>query len=76
VTLVAATGPVVAPLEDGVPVTVAQSPTATADTVAVTVWLKVVVEVQLTVTWPLSGFWTSMDVEAREATVPDAEGVV
>lgn len=53
VTLVAVTGPLAAPLEAGVPVAVTQSPTATAAAVADTVWVKAVVGVQLTVTWPL-----------------------
>ncbi|MGA2037062.1 MAG: hypothetical protein ABSH04_05700 [Acidimicrobiales bacterium] len=76
VTLEAVTGPLVAPLEAGVPVTVTQSPTVTADTDAVSVWVKVVVEVQLTVTWPLWEFWTSIDVPVIDATVPDAVGIV
>jgi len=75
VTVVAVTGPLVEPLEAGVPVAVTQSPTATSDTEDVSVWVKVVEEVQLTVTWPLEP-WTSIDVPAMDATVPDADGTV
>jgi hypothetical protein len=38
----------------------------------VAVWLNVVVGVQETVTWPVVGFWTSMESVETAATVPDA----
>jgi hypothetical protein len=75
-TLVAVTGPVVDPDVAGDPVAVTQSPTATFEAAAVTVWVNVVDDVQLTVTCPLSGFWTSIDVPVMAATVPDAPGWV
>ena len=49
-TLVALSGPVVEPVVAGVPVAMTQSPTATFDAATVTVWLKEVDAVQLTVT--------------------------
>jgi hypothetical protein len=54
----------------GVPVTVRQSPTATADSVSVTVSEKVVDEVHSTVVWPELVLWTSMVVPEIEATLP------
>jgi hypothetical protein len=54
------------------PVVVTQSPTARVEAGTVTVWLKVVVGLQLTVTCPLVGFWTSIEVPDRAASVPDA----
>jgi hypothetical protein len=47
----AVTGPVVDPGDAGVPVAVTQSPTATAPRATAVVWVKVVDDVQLTVTW-------------------------
>jgi hypothetical protein len=75
-TLVPAIGPLVEFFEAGFPVTVTQSPTATSDTVEVTVWVKVVEGVQLTVTCPVSGFWTSIELPVTAATLPDAPGIV
>ena len=46
---------------DGVPVTVRQSPTATADMVWLAVCENVVVPVQLTVVCPVLVFCTSME---------------
>jgi hypothetical protein len=54
----------------GVPVTIRQSPTATADSVSVTVSEKIVVEVHSTVVWPELVLWTSMVVPEIEATLP------
>lgn len=58
----------------GFPTALTQSPTATCDSETDTVWVKVVEGVQLTVTWPLCGFCTSMEVPLSAATVPDAAG--
>lgn len=77
VTVMALTGPVVdEPPEARGPVAVMQSPTDTAEAETVSVWVKVVVGVQLTVTWPVSGFCTSIEVPLIVATVPAADGVV
>jgi hypothetical protein len=54
----------------GVPVTVRQSPTATSDSVSVTVSEKVVDEVHSTVVWPELVLWTSIVVPEIEATLP------
>jgi hypothetical protein len=56
------------------PVTVTQSPTATADAETSTIWLKVVDVVQVTVTCPESWFWTSIDDPVMAATDPEAPG--
>jgi hypothetical protein len=55
---------------DGVPVTVRQSPTATALRVCVAVSEKVVVAVQLTEVWPSVVLCTSIVVPSMEATLP------
>ena len=39
-----------------VPEAMTQSPTATDDAGTLTIWLKVVVVIQLTVTWPVNWF--------------------
>ncbi len=57
---------------DADPVAVTQSPTLTALTVSVTLLENVVVDVQLTVVWPLLGFWTSMLDALSAATLPVA----
>jgi hypothetical protein len=59
-------------LEDleGVPVTVRQSPTATALWGWVAVSENVVVPVQFTVVCPVLAFWTSMEVPLMDATLP------
>ncbi len=57
---------------DSNPVAVTQSPTATALTDSVTLLENVVVDVQLTVVWPLLGFCTSMFDALRAATLPVA----
>jgi hypothetical protein len=54
----------------GAPVTVRQSPTATADSVSVTLSEKVVDEVHSTVVWPELVLWTSIVVPEIEATLP------
>ena len=56
------------------PVTVTQSPMATLVAATVTVLVKLVDDVQLTVTWPVCWFWTSIDDPEMEATDPDAPG--
>jgi hypothetical protein len=56
------------------PLTVTQSPTATAEAGSVTVWLKRVELVQLTVTCPCCWFWTSIDCPVMAATDPKAPG--
>ncbi len=55
--------------------TVTQSPSASCVEGTVTGWLKVVVGVHETVTWPTAGFWTSIELVAIEtaATVPEAD---
>jgi hypothetical protein len=62
-------------LEDlaGVPVTVKQSPTATALPVTASVCENVVDEVVLTVVCPALALWTSMDVPVIDATLPLAD---
>jgi hypothetical protein len=57
---------------DADPVAVRQSPTATALTDSVTLLENVVVDVQLTVVWPLFGFCTSMLDALSAATLPVA----
>ena len=64
---------VIVPLDDD-PLTVTQSPAATEEAGTVAVWVKVVEGVQLTVTWPLCGFWTSMVEPERAATEPEVNG--
>jgi len=60
-------------LVDELLVAVTQSPTASCDEGRVTVWLKLVEAVQVTVTWPLAGFWTSIEVPGTTAAmVPEA----
>ena len=61
---------------DGVPVTVRQSPTATALTVSVAVSENVVVGVQLTEVWPSVALCTSIVVPEMEATLPLAPAPV
>jgi hypothetical protein len=56
---------------DAVPVAVRQSPTLTELTVSLTLSENVVVDVQLTVVWPLVGFWTSMLDALSAATLPE-----
>jgi hypothetical protein len=52
---------------------VTQSPTARLDEARVTVWVKRVDGVQLTVTWPLDGFCTSIEIPGTTAAmVPEA----
>jgi hypothetical protein len=54
-------------------VAVTQSPTASSEDGSVTVWVKFVEDVQVTVTWPLDGFCTSIEVPGTTAAmVPDA----
>jgi hypothetical protein len=54
-------------------VAVTQSPTASSEDGSVTVWVKFVEAVQVTVTWPLDGFCTSIEVPGTTAAmVPDA----
>jgi hypothetical protein len=55
---------------DGVPVTVRQSPAATALRVSLAVSEKVVLGVQLTDVWPAVALCTSIVVPEREATLP------
>jgi|GEM_PF-4677049 len=76
VTVRAVMGPGGVPVVAGAPVIDTQSPTATSDSEAVTVRTKVVEEDQLTVTWPSTGFCTSMedDVGEMAATCPEAPG--
>jgi hypothetical protein len=57
-----------------VPVTVTQSPAATDDAVSVAVFVKAVEAFQLTVTWPVCAFWTSIDEPEMAATEPEAPG--
>ena len=76
VMLVAVIGPVDPLAAGGVPVTVMQEPETTAAEVAACVWVKTVDDVHPTVTWPVCGFWTSMEVAVMVATVPNALGVV
>jgi hypothetical protein len=64
---------VIVDLEDD-PLILTQSPAATEVDGTVAVWEKVVDGVQLTVTWPLCWFWTSMDDPATAATDPEATG--
>jgi hypothetical protein len=59
---------------EALPETVTQSPTATEDAGTVTIWVKAVDVVQLTVTWPLCWFWTSMEEPVMTATEPEAPG--
>jgi hypothetical protein len=61
---------------DGVPVTVRQSPAATALTVSVAVSENVVVGVQLTDVCPSAALWTSMVVPEIDATLPLAPAPV
>ncbi len=56
------------------PETVTQSPTATEEAGTVAIWVKVVDVVQLTVTWPLKLFCTSIDDPVMAATLPKAPG--
>jgi hypothetical protein len=60
----------------GVPVAVTQSPTATADSVSVTVSENLVDDVQSTVVCPELVLWTSMVVPEIEATLPLATPAV
>lgn len=62
---------VMTPLAE-LPVTVTQVPTVTAAVVTVTVRENVVVDVQLTVSCPVAGFWTSIEAPLSAATVPAA----
>jgi hypothetical protein len=64
---------VIVPLDDD-PLTLTQSPAAAEEDATVATWEKVVVAVQLTVTWPLCWFWTSMDEPEMAATEPEAPG--
>jgi hypothetical protein len=57
---------------DGVPLTVTQSPLASALTASVTVLENVVVVLQFTVVCPELAFWTSMLDPLSEATLPEA----
>lgn len=57
-----------------VPETVTQSPTATEVAGTLTIWVKAVDVVQLTVVWPLCWLWTSMDDPVMAATEPEAPG--
>ena len=57
---------------EAVPVAETQSPTAKELTVSDTVLENEVVDVQLTVVWPVLAFCTSMLVALRAATLPDA----
>jgi hypothetical protein len=60
-------------LVDELLVAVTQSPTASSEEGKVTVWVKFVEAVQVTVTWPLEGFCTSIEVPGTTAAiVPDA----
>ena len=56
------------------PVTLTQSPAATFAADRVTVLVKAVEPVQLTVTCPDCWFWTSIDDPVMAATDPDAPG--
>ncbi|HVX23405.1 MAG TPA: hypothetical protein VHB02_18835 [Acidimicrobiales bacterium] len=56
------------------PETVTQSPTATAEAGTLTICVKVVDVLQLTVTWPVCWFWTSIDDPVMAATEPEAPG--
>jgi hypothetical protein len=56
-------------LDDELLVAVTQSPTATLDEARATVWVKRVDDVQVTVTWPLVGFCTSIEVPASTAAM-------
>jgi hypothetical protein len=59
--------------DDELLVAVTQAPTARVDEARVTVWVKRVDEVQLTVTWPLVGFCTSIEIPGTTAAmVPEA----
>jgi hypothetical protein len=55
--------------DDELLVAVTQSPTASVDEARVTVWVKRVDEVQLTVTWPLVGFCTSIEIPGAIAAM-------
>ena len=60
--------------EDAMLVAVTQSPTARSDDGKVTVCVKCVDAVQVTVTWPLVGFCTSIEIPGLTAAmVPEAE---
>ena len=64
---------VIAPF-DVVPEMVTQSPVATDEAETVATWEKVVEVLQLTVTWPVCWFWTSIDVPEMAATDPEVPG--
>ena len=76
VKLDAVIGPVEPPLAGRAPTTMTQAPGTTAASEAVSVWVNTVDDVHPTVTWPVWGFCTSIDVAVIAATVPDALGVV
>ena len=57
-----------------VPETVTQSPTATEVAGTLTIWVKAVDVVQLTVVCPLCWLWTSMEDPVMAATEPEAPG--
>jgi hypothetical protein len=59
---------------DDEPLTETQSPAATDVEATVAVFENVVEGVQLTVTWPLCWFWTSIDEPVTAATDPEAPG--
>jgi hypothetical protein len=71
-TVMLCTAMVVFDFFDGVPVAVTQLPTVMELTASDTVLENCVVEVQLTVVWPVAGFCTSMLVPMIAATLPDA----
>ncbi len=83
VTVIERAAMVVLDFFEGVPVTLTQSPAATALTASVTVLENCVVDVQLTVVWPELAFCTSMfDALALSAATlplapsPPADAVV
>jgi hypothetical protein len=58
---------------DALALALTQSPTASCEEGRLTVWVKFVEAVQVTVTWPLDGFCTSIEVPGMTAAmVPDA----
>ena len=74
VTVVAVTGLAADPVVDGLPITVTQLPTVTSFAVTDTVSVIGVLVVNVTVTCPEVGFWTSMLDPDTAAAVPVTPG--
>jgi len=73
-TVRAAIGPAADPLAGGVPVAEIQLPAVTSCAVAEAVWVKVVLDVHVTVVAPDNELLTLIDEPDTEATEPDAAG--